>query len=115
MRFKQKGVGRAAHYVASSRRFDGVLCEPEYDPDRAVRRVRPNGAIRWRDKEIYISAALCGEPVGLVECDEGWQVLFGPLLLGTIAHGGARLRKPRRTTPTTDLNKTGNVSPMSPV
>jgi len=124
----------AAHYIASSRCFDGVLREPEYDPDCAVRRVRPNGAIRWRDKEIYISAALRGEPVGLVECDEGWQVVFGPLLLGTIAHGGNRLRKPRRTscglvdrasapptaptaptTATDDLNKTRNVLPMSPV
>ena len=37
-----------------------------------------------------------GEPVGLIECDEGWQLVFGPLLLGTIAHGGDRLRKPKR-------------------
>jgi putative transposase len=124
----------AAHYVASSRRFNGVLREPEYDPDWAVRRVRPNGTIRWRNEEIYITAALSGEPVGLVECDEGWRVMFGLLLLGTIAHGGDRLRKPKPkscglvdsafapptaatapTTATSDLNKTGNVLPMSPV
>ena len=123
----------AAHYAASSRRFDGVLREPEYAPDVAVRRVRPNGAIRWREEEIYISAALCGEPVGLIERDEGWQVLFGLLLLGTVAHGSDRLRKPKRTrcglvdradapptgstapTTETDLNKTGNVLPMSSV
>jgi putative transposase len=124
----------AEHYVASSRRFDGVLREPEYDADCAVRRVRPNGAIRWRDEEIYISAALSGEPVGLVACDVGWQVVFGPLLLGTIAHGADRLRKPKRTScgivdratapptgftaptaTTTSLNKTRNVSPMSSV
>jgi transposase InsO family protein len=124
----------AAHYVASSRRFDGVLRQPEYDAHRVVRRVRPNGAIRWKDREIYISVALIGEPVGLGERDEGWQVMFGPLLLGTIAHGGERLRKPKRascglvdracapptestapTTATTDRNKPGNVSPMSPV
>jgi putative transposase len=124
----------AAHYAASSRRFDGVLREPEYDPDRVVRRVRPNGAIRWRDKEIYINAALSGEPVGLVERDEGWQVVFGPLLLGTIAHRGDHLHKPKRkscgladrastlptgstapTKVTDELNKSGNVLPMSPV
>ena len=120
-------------YVASARRFDGVLREPEYGPDHVVRRVRPNGAIRWRDKEIYISAALTGEPLGLVECGAGWEIAFGSLLLGTIAHGGDRLRKPKRTscgpvdsasalptgptasTTTTDRNKPGNVLPMSPV
>jgi transposase InsO family protein len=84
------------HYVASSRRFDGVLREPEYDQDRVVRRVRPNGEIRWKGKEIYISGALSGEPVGLLERDEGWEVVFGPLLLGTIAHDSDRLRKPKR-------------------
>jgi len=123
----------AAHYVASQRRFDGVLREPEYDPDRVVRRVRPNGAIRWKDKEIYISAALIGEPVALIERDEGWQVVFGPLLLGAIAHGADRLRKPKRwscglvdsaaappteptaPTETADRNKLGNVLPMSRV
>jgi putative transposase len=123
----------AAHYVASSRRFHGVLREPEYGPDHVVRRVRPNGAIRWRDKEIYISAALRGEPLGLSECGAGWRIVFGPLLLGTIAHHGDRLRKPERTscgpgdsasvlptgptasTATTGQNKPANVSPMSPV
>ena len=30
----------------SPRRFDGVLREPDYDPDDVVRRVRHNGEIR---------------------------------------------------------------------
>ena len=60
----------AAHYAPSPRRFDGVLREPSYDADYEVRRVRHNGEIRWRNRTIYINAALVGEPVGLAENDD---------------------------------------------
>ena len=85
----------AKHYVVSPRRFDGVLREPSYGADHAVRRVRHNGEIRWHGNTIYISAALIGEPVGLIENNDGdWTVSYGPLVLGIIAHGHDRLRKP---------------------
>ncbi len=86
----------ARHYAISPRRFDGVLREPSYSADHAVRRVRHNGEIRWHGNTIYISAALIGEPVGLIEdLDGGWSVSYGPIALGTIAHGGDRLRQPK--------------------
>ena len=86
----------AAHYAASPRRFDGVLREPGYSADHAVRRVRHNGEIRWQGHTIYISAALTGEPIGLVENnDGGWTVSYGPIMLGIIRHGEDRLRKPQ--------------------
>jgi transposase InsO family protein len=107
----------AAHYGASSRRFDGVLREPEYGSDRIVRRVRPNGEIRWKGKEIYISAALVGEPVGIAEKESGdWNIIYGPVTLGTVTRTGDRLRKPKAAaTAATEPNKPGNVSPMLPV
>jgi transposase InsO family protein len=126
----------AQHYTASSRRFDGVLREPEYAIDCTVRRVRHNGEIRWRNGTIYISGALIGEPIGLSENDDGsWNACYGPVVLGVIDHRGDRLRKPKQqpcglvgnasalptgstgptTTATTDLNETRNVLPMSPV
>ena len=87
----------AAHYAVSPRRFDGVLREPSYGADQAIRRVRHNGEIRWQGNTIYISAALIGEPVGLTENDDGgWTVCYGPIVLGVIAHRGDRLRKPER-------------------
>jgi putative transposase len=62
-----------------------------------VRRVRHNGEIRWQGQTIYISEALIGEPVGLCEHDaSGSTVCYGPIVLGTIAHRGDRLQKPKR-------------------
>jgi len=86
----------AERYTLSSRRFDGVLREPDYGPDQVVRRVRQNGEIKWSGNTIYINQALVGEPVGLGEDDTGYTVNYGPIVLGTIAHHGDRLRKPKR-------------------
>jgi len=85
----------ADRYQVSSRRFDGVLREPDYG-DQEVRRVRSNGEIKLSGNMIYISDALVGEPIGLAEDDHGWTVSYGPIVLGTIAHRGDRLRKPQR-------------------
>jgi putative transposase len=87
----------AARYVASARHFNGVLRAPNYGADHEVRHVRHNGEIRWHGGTIYISEALVGEPVGLIGDDDGdWNVFDGPIALGVIAHGGDRLRKPKR-------------------
>lgn len=118
-------------YQASPRCFSGVLREPEYDDDQEVRRVRHNGEIKLDGKMIYISAALVGEPVGLLETEDAWSVSYGPVMLGTIAYRGDRLRKPKRkrcepcrqhcalptrtAATTTDLNETRIVLPMSSV
>jgi putative transposase len=65
--------------------------------DAAVRRVRRNGEIKWQGKMIYINTALIGEPVGLTEDDDGTcTACFGPVVLGVIAHGSDRLRKPKK-------------------
>jgi transposase InsO family protein len=84
----------AEHYAASPRRWDGVLREPEYAAGHEVRRVRPNGAIRRHGTEIYITQALAGEPIGLVEQADGrWLVRYGPVELGVIDHRGDRVRR----------------------
>lgn len=86
----------AEHYRPSLRRFDGVLREPEYGDELEVRRVRSNGEIKWQGRFVYINCALAGEPVGLGETGDGWNICYGPLGLGVIAHGSDRLRPPRR-------------------
>jgi transposase InsO family protein len=87
----------AEHYAASPRHFDGILRAPDYGSDCTVRRVRTNGEVKWQGHTIYISTALIGEPVGLIEDADGdWAVSYGPVALGVIAHGSDQLRKPKR-------------------
>src|SRR5438270_5906181 len=87
----------AERFALSPRRWDGVLREPEYPADAVVRRVHCNGAIRWCGAEIYLSEALVGEPVSLVERQDGdWVVHYGPIELGVIDHRGDRLRRPKK-------------------
>lgn len=123
----------AQHYSPSPRRYDGILREPDYGADEAVRRVRHNGEIKWRGDLVFIGEALVGEPVGLAETEAGWTVRYGPVELGLIAFGATRLQRPRRrparglvdggkTPPTTPpaqqqptVNEAGKVLPMSPV
>lgn len=123
----------AKHYAVSPRRFEGVLREPEYGAEHEVRRVRSNGEIKWKNDKIYISTALIGEPIGVVEDEYGnASVSYGPIALGVIAPGSGRLRKPKQqacgrvddatASPTSPqaqqqqtLNETRNVLPMSPV
>ena len=84
----------ADHYAASPRRWDGVLRQPDYPADHAVRRVRHNGEIKWRGASLYIHQALAGEPVGLEEGDDGsWTVWYGPIRLGVIGPRGDRLKR----------------------
>jgi putative transposase len=75
----------AAAYAPSSRPFPDRLLPPEYPAADLVKRVRPNGTIRWLSTEVYIAAPLAGRPIGLTDLGDGrWEIAFGPLILGTI-------------------------------
>jgi hypothetical protein len=50
-----------------------------------VRRVRPNGEIKWRGEHVFIGEALAGEMVGIAERDPGeYLVRFSHHDLGLI-------------------------------
>jgi transposase InsO family protein len=51
------------------------LGDPWYDADHQVRRVRANGTIKWRGQEVFISEALIGELIGLVEHESGGAIV----------------------------------------
>jgi transposase InsO family protein len=93
----------AQFYQPSPRRYDGRLRSPDYDQGVAVRRVRRCGVIKWRGREIFVSSALKGEPVGLhAIAEDTWLVKYGPVVLGTIKGEDTMQRigtKRRRKTP----------------
>ena len=85
----------AEHYAPSPRSWDGVLRAPSYSIAHQVRYVRQSGEIKWQGQLVFVSELLIGEPVGLIESDEGWRLTYGPLELGVIAYGSNRLRRPK--------------------
>jgi putative transposase len=72
-------------YMPAPRPYPRPLEEPWYDATHQVRRVRPNGAIKWQGELIFVSEAVRGEAVGLAETARGdWLVRFMQVELGRI-------------------------------
>lgn len=75
----------ARTYRGSPRPYPGRLKDPWYDATCQVRRVSPNGQIKWRGDLVFVSEAVCGELVGLAETARGdWTVQFMNVELGRI-------------------------------
>ena len=75
----------ASRYCPSARQYPRRVDEPEYDSGTKVRRVRNNGEIKWQGQKVYLSKALCGEPVGLIPQDDRlWSIRYGPLQIGLL-------------------------------
>ena len=92
----------ASVYRASERRYTGKLQEPHYKAGVETRKVQMMGEFSWRGETIFLSETLRGETIGLEEIsEEGCQIRFGDLILGTISHrtmkvvpiGGAKKRR----------------------
>ena len=72
-------------HTKSNRISPGYLNEVEYPPEYTVRRVRQNGSIKWRGKEVYLSEALVAETIGfLAVSDEEWVICYGSTHLGVL-------------------------------
>jgi len=75
----------ARQYQPSARQYPSRVDSPEYESGMTVRRVRSNGEIKWNGGKVYLSEALCGEPVGLMPQDDRyWTIHFGPLQIGLL-------------------------------
>jgi len=84
------------HYRPSDRPMPKVWPEPDYPAEAAVRRVRPNGAVKWQGCEIYVSVSLVGELVAIEEKEGGeWMLRFFAHPIGLIDIQHKRLIRPR--------------------
>jgi putative transposase len=87
-------VPPASVWRASPRPYPAKLEEPWYDAEHAVRRVRSDGGIKWAGTQVFVSEALVGEPVGIVELADGsWLVRFAGLDLGLIDRRSKKLTR----------------------
>jgi len=96
-----EGLGQAAPadlWVPSARPMPKRLLTPWYGPDHQVRRVRTNGEIKWKGGFVFISEVLTGEPLGLLEREDGSHLVrFFHIPLGVL-HPSGQFRRfaPRR-------------------
>ncbi len=71
-------------YYPSEREWNGRFQSPEYDNEYQIRKVQKDGTINLKGKRIFLGETLWQEPVGLLETDNGLEVYYGEILLGTV-------------------------------
>jgi hypothetical protein len=79
------GQERPASRVERYRRPYPSRPQPiEYPSSFQVRRVRPDGRIKWKGEELFVTAVLRSETVAMVEVhNDQWQLYFGAVHLAT--------------------------------
>lgn len=72
----------ADHYRISRHRLPARLPPLEYPGHYEVRRVSSIGCVNWRGQQLFVAAALAGEPIAFEEVDTGvWTVWFATTAL----------------------------------
>lgn len=80
-------------YQPSDRPYPRKLPPIEYPGHYEVRRVKSSGEIRWKGQCHFLSEVLAGQPVGLVEVDDGiWALYFAQQLLSQFDERCGNLR-----------------------
>lgn len=65
----------ASHWTAPARRLPRRLEDPWYDADHEVRRIRPQGDMKWRGEHVFVGEAFAGELVGIAELEDGRHIV----------------------------------------
>jgi len=85
----------ASVYIPSPKPMPRHVPEVAYPTNYEVRRVKHTGEIKWRNRQLFVSEALRGEDIGLVETDTGlFEMFFGSASLAFIDHLGRIHRRP---------------------
>ena len=72
-------------YQSSLRTYPRKLPEIEYEDTFVIRKVRHNGEVKFKNKNIYVGTVLSGEIIGLKEMSEDkWLIYFSTLNIGTM-------------------------------
>src|SRR5260370_131034 len=85
-------------YTSAPKAMPDRLGDPWYDADHQARRVRSAGEIKWKGSIVFVSQALIGELVGIIELETGDHVVrFCDLDVGLINRCGVfrRFAPPR--------------------
>jgi transposase InsO family protein len=94
-----QGIGDeppASRFRASPRAFPAELPAIEYDRHCLVRRVQKDGRISLANRNVFVSNAFAGDPVGLIpiERDGVFDVMYCSFVVGRIDLTGAQEMEP---------------------
>lgn len=79
------GAVPSERWQPSPRAYPERRRTPEYPAHLEVRTVNSAGNVRLQHREVFLSTALSGEPIGLEEVDDGiWNVIYYTTLLAKI-------------------------------
>jgi transposase InsO family protein len=88
-----EGEVPAARYRPSARAYPECAPSIIYPGHFKVLKVCANGCLSWRQRFIFVSQVLAGEPLGLEPVDDGiWSVHFATVLLARFDEREGRLR-----------------------
>jgi hypothetical protein len=91
----------ASVYVPSTRHYPTKLREPEYSEEFLVVRATKDARISWNGKTVQITRKLAGEPVALLEREDGCiELHYGPVVFGHLNRRG-RFRRGKPAGPKT--------------
>ena len=63
------------HYIASSLRYQASVREVAYPDALAIRRVRNNGSIKWKGKELHLSLALRKKTIAIEDYNDQYHLV----------------------------------------
>jgi transposase InsO family protein len=99
-------------YTSSPKAMPDRLGDPWYDADHQVRRVRHAGEIKWKGSIVFVSQALIGELVGIIELETGDHVVrFCDLDVGLINRCGVFRSKMSTINPVAQSSRPRRLSP----
>ncbi|HEX9492357.1 MAG TPA: IS481 family transposase, partial [Thermoanaerobaculia bacterium] len=90
------GQERPSSRVQTYRRPYPARTPPiDYPMSFQVRKVRPDGRIKWKGDALFVGSVLRGEHVALLEVDnDQWDLYFGPVHLAIWNRGKYRFESP---------------------
>ncbi|MBC7772155.1 MAG: transposase [Pyrinomonadaceae bacterium] len=74
----------STRYQPSHRAYPEKLPELQFCPDDAVRRVKTNGEVSYKDRFWYVGIAFAGQDVGKRETLDTVEVRYGPHMVASI-------------------------------
>jgi len=91
-------VPPARYYESSGRTYRGRVPAVEYPEGFRIRKVKFHGDLQWRGRRVYLTQALAGQPVGLMQIDDRhWEIYFSEVLLGILDSHRMEISQPRET------------------